>query len=433
LVALYEFLKLLVKIGIGVFYRRTTIINAEKLRFGHGAIVISNHPSTMLDPLNIAANMKRQVSFLANASMFSTPFTNWLFTKLYCVPIQRAKDKAGKHINNAESFQRCDEFLGNDGVLWIAPEGGSEMERKIRPFKTGTARIGFSAENQKEFELNLPILPVGLSYSAPDKFRSNLVIHVGDWVYPKDFREAYEQDSWEAVRTLTDHLEQQVKALAIDLEDEEEEKFISCIEVLLANSAPLDEEAAYYRTKKAITQLRELKASQSEKWQTLHQRITDYFETLEAHKLKDEAVAKEDDSKIGTLLALVLGIPFFIFGWINNFIPAFVPGALNRLMNLYPGYSSTVKMWTGLLTFPLWYFFTYKLISGYFHPLVALGYLVLMLLAGYFALGYARKAKTWFYSWQLSRFKQRQKSEFEKLQSERAVIWQELSKVLTLS
>ena len=245
-----NFLKLLVKIGIAVFYRKTTIINAERLRFGHGAIVISNHPSTMLDPLNIAANMKRQVSFLANASMFSTPFTNWMFTKLYCVPIQRSKDKGGKHINNEESFQRCDEFLGNDGVLWIAPEGGSDMERKIRPFKTGTARIGFSAENQKDFDLNLPILPVGLSYSAPDKFRSDLVIHVGDWVYPKDFREAYEQDSWQAVRDLTDHLEQQIKALAIDLEDEAEEKFISYIETLLANSAPLDEKASLLSDKK---------------------------------------------------------------------------------------------------------------------------------------------------------------------------------------
>ena len=107
----------------------------------------------------------RQVAFLANASLFASSFANW-FLSQYCVPIQRKTDVANKNVDNDKSFERCDAFLSNGGCLYIAPEGTSDMERRLRPIKTGTARIALSAEAKNAFQLGLKIIPVGLTYDC---------------------------------------------------------------------------------------------------------------------------------------------------------------------------------------------------------------------------------------------------------------------------
>ena len=428
---LYEFLKFLLKIAVPFFYSKTKILNRERLKFKGPAILISNHPNTLMDPFNVALYMRRQVNFLANASMFNTAFTNWLFSNLYCVPIQRSTDKGAEHVKNEESFDRCDQFLAGGGVLWIAPEGGSVMARNVRPFKTGTARIGFSAENRKAFELNLPIIPVGISYSNPEKFRSAVVVNVGEYIYPKDFQTSYKQDSRQAVRELTQTLEKKVRSLAIHIEEEDKE-FIEQIEILLNSEQPLDQKTTFFRTLKAIEQIDAFKEKDNSNWEKLKEATNTYFSQLKENRLSDKYLLNPEKGLPVLWITILAGFPLALFGWLNNIIPAFLPAFLARKMNLYPGYNATIKILSGMFIFPLWYYLMFKLVSFFSGGYYAWFYLGGMLLYGLFYLWYSKRLKSFLQKKRNRNFKHKKKTLFEKLLEERKQIWEEFSKVLTL-
>jgi 1-acyl-sn-glycerol-3-phosphate acyltransferase len=129
----------------------------------------------MLDPLNAAEEIQTEVFFLANAGLFKNPVAGWILRKLYCIPIQRYEDTGGKPLNNKASFEQAIRHLAQGGCLYIAPEGTSYVNRRLRKLKTGTARIAFATESSHDFQLGLCILPVGLNYSDPTQFRSQLL------------------------------------------------------------------------------------------------------------------------------------------------------------------------------------------------------------------------------------------------------------------
>ena len=72
-----------------------------------------------------------------------------------------------------------DKHLIDGGCIYIAPEGTSVVERRVRTIKTGTARIALSAENKSDFNLGTTIIPVGLSYTAPLNFQNEVLLNVG--------------------------------------------------------------------------------------------------------------------------------------------------------------------------------------------------------------------------------------------------------------
>ena len=111
------------------------------------------------------------------------------------------------------------------GCLYIAPEGTSVMEYHLRPLKTGTARIALRAEAKNNFQLGLTILPIGLTYSAPTDFRSEVVVNVGKLIHVGDYQALFEEDSFKAARKITKDLQQKLADLVYNTENDDEEEF----------------------------------------------------------------------------------------------------------------------------------------------------------------------------------------------------------------
>ncbi|MCB0569962.1 MAG: 1-acyl-sn-glycerol-3-phosphate acyltransferase [Phaeodactylibacter sp.] len=386
---IYQSLKLLVRACFRLYYRRT-IINRSGLHFNRPAILVSNHPNTLMDPLNAAEQVPMIVHFLANAGLFKSRLGNWFFNTFFCIPIERPEDTEGKPLNNRESFARCDAFLGQGGCLYIAPEGYSFVERRLRPLKTGTARIALSAENAKAFELGLCIVPVGLSYEAPQRFGSRVLINVGEPIWAKDYREAYESGSFMAPKMLTADLAERLRALIIDTRDDAEGLLVSRLEQLLRNSRPVPEALHFSRTKALIERLREWHSDRPEQYQAFAEEVAKYFEQLHALRTSDAALARPPRPLALHLAGLVLFFPLYLYGLTNNFLPAYIPLLLTRKLKLYTGYDSTVKILSGLITFPLFYFLQTRLVYGLYDGHTALLYLISLLPAGLFAWHFRR-------------------------------------------
>ncbi|HHS95525.1 MAG TPA: hypothetical protein ENJ45_02965, partial [Phaeodactylibacter sp.] len=88
----YNFCKLLVKISFRIFYEEVSVKNEHYLRCDNPCILVSNHPSTITDPLHVAHRAKRMVHFLANAGLYKSKIGNWFFSNFYCIPIERPED-----------------------------------------------------------------------------------------------------------------------------------------------------------------------------------------------------------------------------------------------------------------------------------------------------------------------------------------------------
>lgn len=423
----YQILKGIVKIALWIYYPHTRIVNREHLRFKGPAILVSNHQNTLMDPLNAAAYVREQVFFLANTGLFQSKFSNWFFNTFFCIPIERPEEANGKPTNE-QNFARVNAHLERGGTLYIAPEGTSWMKRHLHRLKTGTVRIAFSAERKNDYQLDLKIVPVGLNYSDHTKFRSSVFIIADEPLYVRDWREDYEKDPVETVKRVTTELQERIRDLMIDTADEDEDLFLQRLEEMLQNSKPLDPEKHFHRTRKLLANLRIWQNTERETYDAFYEHVVAYFRNLQANKVNDHAVAHTPDRGLAVkFVGLMLGFPLFLYGFVNNFLPAFIPAAAMRILqskyNLYIGYTSTVKFSVGVFTFPIFYWLQSELVQALFSTPISWWYLLSLPITGWFALQYQALAKKTTTVMQLQTLAQ---NKFVHLKTERMHLFDEL-------
>ncbi|MFN8304751.1 MAG: 1-acyl-sn-glycerol-3-phosphate acyltransferase [Saprospiraceae bacterium] len=348
---IYAWLRLTAWLGIVVFYRRRLLLGREHLRFDGPAIVIVNHPNTLMDVLVPGVHIHQEMFFLANYGLFKNPVSNWLLRRLFCIPVKRREDVAEGEARDLDAtFEQCYRHLEKNGVLFIAAEGTSWMNRFVRPLKTGTARIGFGTEARNGWQLGVKIIPIGLSYPAPNLFRSTSVVQVGAPVWPRDFAENWQKNHESAVDDLTQTLEEQLKNLTIHTRDEAGEQLTGRLETLLHNSRPLPLRDEFFRSRELARLFLDDAA--------LSGQTSQYFDTLTREGLRDAGMVAAARPNAGAAMLtrgalLLAGFPLFAAGYLFWLLPCWLPALLNRKLNLYIGYSSTVKILAGLVTFPL--------------------------------------------------------------------------------
>ena len=385
---IYLLLRLYAWVGIQVFYRRRTVLGTENLHFDGPAIVISNHPSTLMDVLNIGLAIRQEMFFLANYGLFKHPISNWLLSRLFCIPVKRREDVGeGEDRNNDAAFEMSFRHLEANGVLYIAAEGVSWMNRWVRPFKTGTARIAFGTENRHNWSAGIKIIPVGLSYRAANLFRSDVVVHFGKPLNAGDWAAAWQQNPEQAVEDFTQVLEQTVRSLTIDTRDEAGEKYIGYWEEMLHNSYPVSGEQSFFRS-------RQLVAAKLDDDQ-LRTQTDDYFSRLATLGIRDAGLQQYNTGMgWGDYLLLACGLPFFLAGYLFWLLPCYLPWLLAKKMKLYIGYDSNVKTLAGSIIFGLALYWAPRWMGLHNQWSAALLALIAVGL-GYFAEWYMERAGKW--------------------------------------
>ncbi|MDO8368024.1 MAG: 1-acyl-sn-glycerol-3-phosphate acyltransferase [Saprospiraceae bacterium] len=383
---IYALLRLTSWAGILVFYRRRLVLGHEHLRFDGPAIVVSNHPSTLMDPLNAGLNIRQEMFFLANYGLFKNPVSAWILNRLFCIPVKRKEDVAkGETRDNDAAFEASFRHLEKNGVLYIAAEGVSWMNRYVRPFKTGTARIAFGAERRNNWQLGVKIIPVGISYDAPRLFRSRTTVEYGAPIDPGPWANADLQDHEKAVEDFTAGIRARVSALTLDSHSEAGDAFVDQAEILVRN----EHRGAYDQGEYLFLKDFLGKNIQNE---GLKAQFADYFAELQKANLTDVGL-----SKVQSPVSLLLLAPFFLLGYGFWFLPCYLPWLLCKRLKLYPGYDSNVKMLAGLFTFPLALWAGWELAFWLFRSsLWAWVSLLVLVICGYLAEVFMDHAKLWW-------------------------------------
>ncbi len=351
----YLLLKAILKPALYLYHRRIVIVGKKILRKHQGpCILVTNHPATLLDPLNAAAAVPHQVHFLANAGLFKTPFGKWFFSTFYCIPVQRYEDTGGKPLNNEQSFAAARSFLASGGCLFIAPESTSLPVKHLRKLKTGTARIGLSAEAAHDFRLNLVVQPIGLHYDNSRKFRSRLLMNVGRPLPFAPFREMYERDPRRAVRAFTDALQEHMSRLVLNTRDQEEEELIPLAEEMLQTEGKQSMPEQFKHMRKLIENWHRLRDEEPQAWAAFRQKAQQLQEMLRQYKLRLHSL-KAGRATPRSMFLLLLGLPPALYGFLNNALPAIAVCRLSHKLNRDPSYEPTFKFVIALIAFPLCY------------------------------------------------------------------------------
>jgi 1-acyl-sn-glycerol-3-phosphate acyltransferase len=370
-----------------LYFRHILVLNPTRLDAKSPFLIVANHPNTLLDPFLVVVHLREMTFFLANYGLFKNPIASWLLNHLYCIPVKRPKDVDGTPQNNDDAFRRCDEHLQAGGNLFIAPEGESYMERHVQTLKMGAARIGFSAEVQNDFKMDLRILPVAVTYDAPNYFQGRAVVNVGEMIDFRDWAAAYHENPKKAVEDLTAEMKNRLCALSIDCEDGEQDRFLQQLEKIADSEIKADTLTWFTRGQKWIQILKDLKQNQPHEYLMLKNQTEAYFQHYPAAVPNDPF----------RLLKLIVGLPIFIYGFLNNLIAAGLPYALNKVTNFYIGYHSTVKYLCSWFSVGVSYYYQIKYFNAYFHNIqwtILYGFSLLPM--GWLAWRYYEVVKSWY-------------------------------------
>ncbi len=148
------------------------IIGIENIPKNEKIVLAGNHTS-ILDCLLLISCSKRNIHFLAKDELFKGP-KKIIFSNMGLIPVDRSK-------KNPNALKAAYEYLNNNKVIGIFPEGTTEKGRGLLPFKMGAVKMAKQTNSEivpfiitgkyKPFSKNLQI-----KFLNPIKIENDLKI-----------------------------------------------------------------------------------------------------------------------------------------------------------------------------------------------------------------------------------------------------------------
>jgi hypothetical protein len=282
------------------------------------------------------------------------------------------------------------------------PEGISITERKLKPIKTGAARIVLGAEARNNFELGAQIINIGLNYENPHKFNRHLFININKPLQVKEYKEIYTEDTFKAAELLSEEIRKQLEKLVIAIEDKKTDELVNDIETLYKYTISKeigieseDKSTEFLITKGILETVNYYKILQPARVEAMRKRIKVYFDNLHQLGLTDDDLDTNEKSNsffgsnIKAFLILFLGFPVWLFGAVNNFLPFEIPGWIAKKISKSIEYKGAIGMVGGMFTFAIFYTVQIILIWDLSHnQLITICYGLSLPLSGLFAYWY---------------------------------------------
>ncbi|ARS36705.1 lysophospholipid acyltransferase family protein [Pontibacter actiniarum] len=432
---LYAILKMIYRLGLRVFFRRLEVRNRHLIPDQGPLLVVSNHPNTFMDPIVTASLLRQPVFFIAKSTVFGSGFQNWMLRQMHLIPIHRREDNPDQPVSNEEAFTASFRALRQGKTLLIFPEGNSYNQRRLRKVKTGTARIALGAEAAAAATLGVRILPVGLNYSDPTRFRSDVFVNVGEPIQVAAYASAYEQDGQAAAQALTDTIRQRLESLIIHTPTDEEDALARQVEALykdqLAAAIPIpapEHIRDFLLTKAIVRGINYFSQTAPEQVAALKHDIHQYTLQLRRLRLHDALLGKGRSTVLGRsafgLFLLLLGLPLYLYGLLHNYLPYIIPSRVARAATKEEEWYAPIMLTVGIFSFPLFYALEAWLLWEWLQPpfYKLMLYLLSLPLSGFFALGYWNTLLHTQAHWLLLRLFFRRRNVVEELRKQRQCI-----------
>ncbi|MEM8909508.1 MAG: 1-acyl-sn-glycerol-3-phosphate acyltransferase, partial [Bacteroidota bacterium] len=290
----------------------------------------------------------------------------------------------------------CFEALSQHKPILIMAEGHCVQEKRLQPMKKGPARLAFGTY-QRFGDLDIQIVPVGVSYTYPDEFRSEVMMEFGRPIAVREYLQLYDENPPEAIRQITQEIGTRLSELIVIIDKEEAEELVEGLLVMHRNDHPeqvwpvFSEDNTRLIAERAIAErVNEMPLA---KRQALQTAVRDYFQTLANYKIDDRVIAQLHPDTFDRSLVLLVGFLPFLLGYVFNYLPMWLAVQVGKKVKDQEDRMSIVI--TAAIIFYLLYYTLFLVVAAVVHYLLLWLFVLLLPVWGYFSLLYLEYYEKW--------------------------------------
>ena len=375
-----------------VFFRRIFYSNLKKVPLNKPLLFVGNHQNSFMDGILVGSYLPQPLHFTMRADMFRKPFARFCLRELNVAPVYRLEEGFENVHKNLEAFSGIYEVLKKSGNFIMFSEGICVQEKRLQKLRKGTARIAFGVE--EKYGIDVHIVPVGINYTYPSKFRKEVMINFHDSFSIRELKNVYQEHPARALLAFTDKCDASLRKEVIIIEDKKNDWLAEQLLKLIRNNMVLpffrwrfDTDERRMAEKSVAEKINYLGTNSQPGLLSLSQKVEEYVNLLAKKRIRDENLARKLDWGFLRYFAVLAGFPIFIAGYIANLIPFIVPRLICNTFIIDPRFYSSVYISTGSVLY-LIYFPVLLILAGIFAGLPGLLMALLIPLAGYFVLFY---------------------------------------------
>ena len=325
----YAFLRQIVKMALHAFYRSRISVSYEAQMPKNVAIIfIANHQNSLLDPILMTTHLPslQQPAFITRGDVFANPFLRKLFTSFKMLPIFRKRDGGNTIEKNELTFAKCSQLLQDKASIIIFPEGNQAMRKHLRPMKKGLAYMVFQAAQATDFQEDIYIVPVGLEYENYVKAGRKVAIRFGKAINTASYYKAFQENEKAAITHLTNQLASMISPYIIDVKNiDEYQKIINIhavCEPFLVEKNEKDSDILA-KNQRFIEKIENLHVQDVSAFIDCSQKAETFLNNIKTAHFRPNIWQKTPSifRLVPTFFMLILGLPFYVYGLLNNFLP----------------------------------------------------------------------------------------------------------------
>jgi 1-acyl-sn-glycerol-3-phosphate acyltransferase len=216
----------LVRLVVGLFYRRIEVAGREHAPPEGPVLFVANHNNGLVDPMVVLHALSRPVVFVAKSTLWKIPVLRSLLDLLGCVPVVRKGEgepgisSKGEERNSA-AFERLAAVLERGGAVLVFPEGRSHSDPHLAEIRTGAARVLLRSKTSPV------VVPVGLWFERKEIFRSDVLVKFGAPVPPP---------ADPSVEAWTKAMRAALEAVTLNAEDWKDHEVVAAVDALYGRS-----------------------------------------------------------------------------------------------------------------------------------------------------------------------------------------------------
>lgn len=390
---------LFVKVGINTFYKKHEAHKIETVPYGEKPILFAtNHQNAFLDPILTTVSGKHNTYYLTRADIFQKPFLNWLFRSIYMLPIYRQRDGGNTVERNQPTFNECYDLLKENNIIIIYPEGNHNGQKSLRSLKKGLVRIGYGADDKYNNELDIHIIPVGLNYSVYDGFQSEFLINFGEPIRLKDYNDLRAENENKAIDTIMAEVR---KGMSKEMLDVRKMDYYEAIHEMLflfpeqinkaANESGDTLHSKFKAQKQFIAKVEDRIENDTSVAEQLNDKAKSVIDFTKEKGLKYWLFNQDKYGFGGLLVAilgLIIGLPFHIYGMLNNYIPYKIPVWFVNSKIKDKTFHGSFKMAFGVLFFKIFWILQTVIVAWLTDDYIWVMYLATLPLSAIFSWNY---------------------------------------------
>lgn len=375
-----------------VYFRRIFYSNLRKVPLEKPLLFVGNHQNSFMDGILVGSYLSQPLHFTMRADMFRKPFARFCLRELNVSPVYRIEEGLENVHKNLEAFTGIYEVLRKNGKFIMFSEGLCVQEKRLQKLRKGTARLAFGAE--EKFGLDVNIVPVGINYTYPARFRKEVMINFSDPFSIKELTDLYKEHPAKALLAFNEKCDSSLRKEVIIIEDPENDWLAEQLLIMGRHNLVLpffrwrfDTDDRRIMEKTIADKLNHLAKTSPPEVKSLKEKVRVYNQKIAASGISDDNLARKLDLGILRYFAVIAGFPLFLAGYLSNLIPFIIPKFVCDKLIRDPRFYSSVYVSSGTVLY-LFYFPLLFILAAVFWGWTGVFLALLIPLAGYLALFY---------------------------------------------